>query len=510
MSSSSISFRLSIDEDETNTSLPSPFSERGILDNDQDVAVVGYGCRVPGGNNNPSELWEFLLKKGDASANIPQMRWEPYVNRQAGNAQILAETTSKGYFLDNLENFDASFFGISPREAEQIDPQQRIAIEVAWEALENAGIPSQSLAGSDTAVYMGVGSDDYSRLILEDLANVEAWMGVGTAFCGIPNRISYLLDLMGPSEAIDAACASSLVAIHHGRRALIAGETSLVITGGVNALVGPGLTRVLDKAGALSPDGHCRSFDDAAAGYGRGEGAGIVILKRLSDALKDGDRIHAVLKGSAVGADGRTNGIMAPNQEAQERVARKALEEARLSADEILYVEAHATSTSIGDPTECTAIANVYGVGAGRAAPEPCYIGSIKPNIGHLEAGAGVMGFIKAILVLQNEMIPPQANLTTLNSKVDWKNSCLKVSMECTPWLADGRTRRAAVASYGYGGTVSHAILEAAPSVRPPFFRAPSPKLGKSGNLTVLLLSAPQSSRIKSAAARLADWLKDC
>ena len=509
MSSSPSSSSPSIEEDEPDTSLPSSVSLGEALPSDHDVAVIGYGCRVPGGNNHPSELWEFLLKKGDASGNIPPMRWEPYTNRQAGNAEILAKTTSKGFFLNRLEDFDASFFGISPREAGQMDPQQRIAVEVAWEALEDSGIPPQSLAGSDTAVYMGVGSDDYSRLLLEDLPNVEAWMGIGTAFCGIPNRISYLLDLMGPSEAIDAACASSLVAIHNGRRALIAGETSLAITGGVNALVGPGLTRVLDKAGALSPDGTCRSFDDAAAGYGRGEGVGVVILKRLSDALGDGDRIHAVLKGSAVGSDGRTNGIMAPNQAAQERVARKALKEARLSADEVSYVEAHATSTSVGDPAECAAIANVYGIGSRRLESEPCYIGSIKSNIGHLEAGAGVLGFIKAILVLQNQLIPPQANLTTLNGKIDWKKSCLKVSTESIPWPADGQTRRVAVASYGYGGTVSHAILEAAPSVHSPLYPVPPPKPGSAEDMTVLLLSAPQPSRIKSAAARLALWLKN-
>ena len=509
MSRISSTSTLSTDGDDVHTSLPSSISEGKTLLNDNDIAVVGYGCRVPGGNNTPSQLWDFIMKKGDASGDIPQMRWAPYINRQAGNAELLAKTTSKGYFLDRLEDFDASFFGISPREAEQMDPQQRIAVEVAWEALEHAGISPQSLAGSDTAVYVGVNSDDYSRLLLEDLPNVEAWMGIGTAFCGIPNRISYLLDLMGPSEAVDAACASSLVAIHHGREALIAGETSLVIAGGVNALIGPGLTRVLDKAGALSLDGRCRSFDDAAAGYGRGEGAGIVVLKRLPDAFRDSDRILAILKGSAVGADGRTNGIMAPNQKAQERVARKALQEARLSPDEISYVEAHATSTLIGDPTECAAIANVYGDGSKRPQSEPCYIGSIKSNIGHLEAGAGVMGFIKAMLVLQNELIPPQANLSTLNSRIEWTKFSLKVSTEPVPLLAEEQPRRAAIASYGYGGTVSHAIIEAAPSVPPPLLRVPPPKPDTAEDLTVLLLSAPQSSRIKSAAARLALWLKD-
>lgn len=501
-------FSFIADEDgPTATPASSVSSGESSLDT-TDIAVIGYSCRVPGGNNSPSQLWEFLLKKGDASGEIPEMRWEPYITRQPGNAEILSKTTSKGYFLDRLEDFDASFFGISPREAEQIDPQQRIAVEVAWEALEHAGIPPQSLSGSDTAVFMGVNSDDYSRLLLEDLANVEAWMGVGTAFCGIPNRISYLLDLMGPSSAIDAACASSLVAIHHGRQALNARETSLVIAGGVNALVGPGLTRVLDKAGAISADGRCRSFDDSAAGYGRGEGAGVVILKRLEDAIEDEDRILAVLKGSAVGADGRTNGIMAPNQQAQERVARQALKEARLSADSISYIEAHATSTRVGDPTECAAMANIYGSGARRPGSEPCFIGSVKSTIGHLEAGAGVLGFIKAIMVVQNGLIPPQSNLTTPTTMINWEKCLLKVVTEPTPWLTTVRPRRAAIASYGYGGTVSHAIIEAAPIMHAPSIRRLFSKPRAPKTLTILLLSAPQISRIGAAAARLAEWLK--
>lgn len=496
------------EENYSNITSAPPRSPAELSSDATDIAVIGYGCRVPGGNNSPSQLWDFLLRKGDASGTIPEMRWAPYYARQPGNAQILRETTSKGYFLDKMEDFDASFFGISPMEAEQIDPQQRIAVEVAWEALEHSGIPPQSLSGSDTAVFMGVNSDDYSRLLLEDLPNVEAWMGVGTAFCGIPNRISYLLDLKGPSSAIDGACASSLVAIHHGRQALIMKETSLVIAGGVNALLGPGLTRVLDKAGAISADGRCHSFDDSAAGYGRGEGAGVVILKRLADAIEDEDRILAVLKGSAVGADGRTNGIMAPNQEAQEQVAQKALKEAQLSAETISYVEAHATSTPIGDPTECAAMANVYGSGARQPGTDPCYIGSIKSNIGHLEAGAGVMGFIKAIMAIQNSMIPPQANLTTPCTKIDWEKSMLRTVTESTIWPENRWPRRAAVASYGYGGTVSHAVIEAAPfrtsSIRRLLLRSLASK-----DSTILLLSAPQSSRIKSAAAKLARWLED-
>lgn len=269
-----------------------------------------------------------------------------------------------------------------------MDPQQRLSLEVSWEALEDAGIDPKSLSGSDTAVYMGVNSDDYSKLLLEDLPNVDAWMGIGTAYCGVPNRISYHLNLMGPSTAVDAACASSLVAIHHGHTSILLGESKIAIAGGVNALIGPGLTRVLDKAGAVSPEGRCLSFDDSAHGYGRGEGAAVVILKKLSDAIRDGDNIQAVLKGSAVAQDGKTNGIMAPNAKAQELVARQALEHANVDASTIEFVEAHATSTPLGDPTEVSALSAVYGHGAsGRSYPVA--LGSIKPNIGHLEAGAG-------------------------------------------------------------------------------------------------------------------------
>ena len=488
---------------------PSTFSvlpaESELVKND--VAIIGYSCRVPGGNNSPSQLWSFLLKKGDASGAMPTKRWEPYKTRQPGNAEILSHTTSNGYFLDDIEDFDASFFGISPREAEQIDPQQRITLEVVWEALEHSGIPPQSLSGSDTAVFMGVNSDDYSRLLLEDLPNVEAWMGVGTAFCGIPNRVSYVLDLLGPSSAVDAACASSLVAVHHGRQALLAKETSLVIAGGVNALIGPGLTRVLDSAGAISADGRCQSFDEAAAGYGRGEGAGIVIMKRLADATRDGDRVLAILKGSAVGADGRTNGIMAPNQFAQERVAKQALKTAGIPASTISNVEAHATSTPIGDPTECRAMANVYGSGSCRSTSTPCYIGSLKSNIGHLEAGAGVMGLIKAIMVLQEGVVPPQANLSIPNMKIDWKKSLLATVTEPIRLLESHWPRRAAIASYGYGGTVSHAVIEAAPSQQPLIPSILSQPYSDRRS-TLILLSAPSSSRIKATASTLAQFLK--
>lgn len=385
-----------------------------------------------------------------------------------------------------------------------MDPQQRISLEVAWEALENAGISPQSLSGSDTAVFMGVNSDDYSKLLLEDLPGVEAWMGIGTAYCGIPNRISYHLNLMGPSTAVDAACASSLVAVHHGRQAILQGESKVAIVGGVNALGGPGLTRVLDKAGAISPDGSCLSFDDDAHGYGRGEGAAVIILKRMANAVADGDNIVAVLKGSAVAQDGRTNGIMAPNAKAQQLVAKNALKTGHIDPLSVQYVEAHATSTPLGDPTEVSAIANVYG--AGRPRDKPIFIGSVKPNVGHLEAGAGAVGFIKAVMALQKGVLPPQANLKKLNSKVNWEEAGVRVVQEVMDWPTSNEIRRAAICSYGYGGTVSHALIEDYP--RENGYISEARDSGHQSSFPeILLLSAPQEKRLVTQAATQEVWI---
>ena len=470
-----------------------------------DIAVVGMACRVAGDNTSPDKLWDFLMASKDGCGELDKLRWEPYRSRSGHNGKELDKITSRGYFVPDIADFDNMFFGISPKEAVNMDPQQRISLEVCWEALENAGIPPQSLAGSNTAVYMGVNSDDYGKLLLEDLPGIEAWMGIGTAYCGIPNRISYHLDLMGPSTAVDAACASSLVAIHHGRQSLLAGETDLAIVGGVNALYGPGLTKVLDKAGAVSPEGLCRSFDDESKGYGRGEGAGIVILKRMDDALNNQDNIVAVLKGSAVGQDGRTNGIMAPNGKAQELVANKALDAAGIDPLSVGYVEAHATSTPVGDPVEVTAMSNIYG--KGRMAENPCLIGSIKPNIGHLEAGAGVMGFIKATMAVNKGVIPPQANLNKLNSRVDWDKAGIQVVREPTEWKGTDARRRAGICSYGYGGTVSHAVIEEFCDNGEKFSALGLVNGESKAEMTILTFSAPQEKRIASQAEELASWI---
>ncbi|KAI0186646.1 6-methylsalicylic acid synthase [Xylaria flabelliformis] len=458
-------------------------------------------CRTAGGVDSPEKLWQLLLSKKDASGEVPRHRWEPWIRRDSRNKKQLEQTIFKGYFIEDLENFDASFFGISPKEAEQMDPHQRLGLELAWEALENAGIDPKSLSGSDTAVYMGCDSDDYSRLLLEDIPNIEAWMGIGTAAHGIPNRISYHLDLMGPSAAVDAACASSLVAVHLGYQAIVNGESEVAIVGGVNVLLAPALTRMLGKAGALSPEGICRSFDDAANGYARGEGGAVVILKRLSSAIADGDKILSVLKGSAVAQDGKTNGIMAPNSKAQELVGRWALKRAGINPLSVAYVEAHATSTPLGDPTEVSAIAAVYGEGAGREVNSPVYLGSIKPNVGHLEAAAGAIGLVKAVLAVSKSQLAPQARLNQLNSRIDWDKSALHVVRDAMPWPKSDGPKRAAVCCYGYGGTVSHAVIQEAP------ISVNGISAEKQIGPVILMLSSPQKKRLIEQAKQLAQWL---
>ncbi|GJF17870.1 polyketide synthase [Mycolicibacterium cyprinidarum] len=461
------------------------------------IAVVGIGCRLAGDITTPDEFWSFLLAGGSAVREVPAERWEPYLHRDPRNAALLRETTPWGTFLDDLPGFDAEFFGVSPREAELMDPQQRLAVEVSWEALEHAGISPRALAGSDTAVMMGVNSDDYGKLLMEDLAGIEAWTGIGTSLCGVANRVSHLLDLRGPSVALDAACASSLIAVHQACQLLRDGETSIALAGGVSALIGPGLTRVLDVAGATAPDGRCKTFDDAADGYGRGEGAAVVVLKRLADALRDGDRVLAVVRGGASAQDGRTVGIMSPNGEAQQDLFRRACRAAEVDPDTVGYIEAHGTGTPTGDPVEVGALSAVYG--KGRAA-KPCAIGSVKPNTGHLEGGAGVVGLIKAVLALHHEVLPPTAGVRTLTTAVDWATSGLRVPTAAEAWPRGAEPRRAAVCSYGYGGSIAHVLIEEAPMCR--YAEAPGVRAA------ILPLSARSGARLVEQASALAGHLR--
>ncbi|MGC5015054.1 type I polyketide synthase [Streptosporangium sp. DT93] len=466
------------------------------------VAVVGIGLRLPGDVRSPDEFWDLLRAGRNTTGPLPVERWSPYENRSPEHAAALRDAVRHGSFLSDIEGFDAEFFGLSPREAELMDPQQRILMETAWEALENAGLPPHELAGTDAGVFMGVCTADYGGSLLEDLPRIEAWTGIGAATCAVANRISYSLDLRGPSMAIDTACSASLVALHLAAQSLRLGESDVALAGGVNLLVTPGQTLTLGTAGALAPDGRSKSFDASADGYGRGEGCGVVVLKRLQDARRDGDRVLALVVGSAVNQDGHTNGIMAPCGEAQERVMVRACWQAGVAPSTVDYIEAHGTGTRLGDPLEAGALSSVYG--AGRSADDPCLIGSVKSNIGHLEGAAGIAGVIKAVLALHRGEIPPSV-LDTLNPAIPWEGSGLRVVTGRSAWPERDHPRRAGVSSFGYGGTVAHILLEQAPSAD----TAPEPVGDKEAGERLFPLSAASEQALRQYAGTLADHLDD-
>ncbi|MFS0692457.1 beta-ketoacyl synthase N-terminal-like domain-containing protein [Streptomyces nitrosporeus] len=468
---------------------------------EETVAVVGLSCRFPGDADSPDAFWDLLVQGRDGTRDDGAERWAPYAETGHGHAAVLRKTTTRGGFLTDIAGFDAEFFGISPREAELMDPQQRLLLELAWEALEHAGIPPLSLGGSDCGVFVGVGSDDYGRRLLEDLDRIEPWTGIGAALCATANRISHNLDLRGPSLAVDTACSASLVGIHLACRSLLSGESGLALAAGVNLMVAPGVSVTLDRAGATSPDGRSKPFDASADGYGRGEGAGVLVLKRLSDAERAGDRVLAVIRGTGVSQDGRTDGIMAPNGEAQADLLRRTYAQCRIAPDTVDYVEAHGTGTVAGDPLETAALAAVFG--AGRPVDRPCLIGSVKGNIGHLEAGSGIAGMIKTILALVHEEIPPNVHFSTPNPRIRWAESRLRVATERIPWPRGDRPRRAGVSSFGYGGTIGHIVLEEAPA-------RPGPPAASGGGAALprlFPLSGRSGATVREDAARLADWL---
>jgi 6-methylsalicylic acid synthase len=464
------------------------------------VAIVGMACSYAAGIESPAMLWQFLSERGDAVGEVPAERWAPYAGQSFENAALLRRTTARGCFRHDIAEFDAEHFGIFPREARLMDPQQRLCLELAWEALEHAGIPARSLAGSDTGVFVGIGTVDYGRRLLEDLPRVEAWTGIGGSPCGASARISHALDLRGPSVVVDTACSSSLVAIHHALQGLRLGEIPLALAGGALLMAAPGFNVVLDAAGAIARDGRSKAFDVAADGYGRGEGGAFVVLKRLADAQRDGDRVLAVIRGSAVHQDGRTDGIMAPSRTAQAHVMRRALEIAGIDPARVDYVEAHGTGTPVGDVVEAGALADVFG--AGRPAESPCLIGSIKPNVGHLEAGAGVTGLVKTVLALDRGVIPATLATDGPNPAIPWARNGLALVSEPTPWPDNGHPRTAGVASYGYGGTLAHLVVEQAPPAPAPGDEPRSP------SVALIPVSGATEQAARANAAGLAAWLR--
>jgi acyl transferase domain-containing protein/acyl-CoA synthetase (AMP-forming)/AMP-acid ligase II/surfactin synthase thioesterase subunit/acyl carrier protein len=426
------------------------------------VAIVGMACRFPGADDADA-FWDALAAGTDLITEVPRERWDADAYYDPRVAMPGKMNTRWGGFVAGADLFDATFFGIAAHEAVEMDPQQRLLLETAWRAFEHAGIAGDALAGSATGVFVGISTNDYLQLqIAQDhaLERFNAYSGLGSATSIAANRLSYTFDLRGPSMAVDTACSSSLTAIHLAVRSLRGGECAQAIAGGVSLMLSPGTTVALSQFGMMAPDGRCKVFDQSADGYVRSEGCGLIVLKRLSDARRDGDRILAIVRGSALAQDGRTPGITAPNADAQARLIRAALADASTEPAQVTYVEAHGTGTPTGDPAEMQEIKRIYGFAPGLR----CHVGSVKANAGHLEAAAGVASTIKTVQALRRGAIPPHLHLRELSDRIDLSGSRLHIPRELAAWRTGGGARVAAVSSFGFGGALAHLILEAVPA----------------------------------------------
>ena len=449
------------------------------------VAVIGVGCRLPGGVHGPADYWRLLINGVDGIRRVPEDRWADFT------AFPPPETPLYGGYLDDIAGFDADFFRITPREAAVMDPQQRILLEVVRETLDHAAVPATSLAGTATGIYVGVSAPEYGHLTGADINAVDPWAPAGAALSVTAGRLAYVLDTHGPNMAVDAACSSSLVAVHQACVSLRTGECDTAIAAGVNVLLSPVIGVAFQRAGALAPDGHCKPFSTAADGIGRGEGCAAVLLKRLSDAERDGDRILAVIRATAVNSDGRSNGLLAPNPAAQQALLATAYARAGLTPAHVDYVEAHGTGTPLGDPIEAGALGAV--LGAGRDPEQPLLLGSVKGNLGHLESASGITGLVKTVLALHHDLVPPSLHGNTL------ADARLRVVTEPEPWPRYGGTATAGVSGFGFGGTNAHAVVE---EWRPAVLRGEEPAA------RLHLLSDVDTERVRDTASRLAAWLR--
>jgi acyl transferase domain-containing protein/aryl carrier-like protein len=467
------------------------------------IAIIGLGCRFPGGANDLESFWQLLHDGVDAVREVPGDRWDVEAFYDPDPDTPGKTYARRGGFLDQVDRFDARFFGISPREAVSMDPQQRLLLEVNWEALENAGQVPEKLVDSRTGVFMGISSSDYLRLQMHfgDLTSMDTYSGTGTAASISSGRLSYILGLQGPNMALDTACSSSLVTVHLACQSLRSGECDMALAGGVSLILSPESMIYSSKIRALSVDGRCKTFDAAADGYVQGEGCGVVVLKRLSDAEASGDNILALIRGSAVNHDGRSSGLTVPNGLAQQSVIRQALVNAGVEPAQVSYVEAHGTGTSLGDPIEVEALAAV--LGKGRSTDGPLKIGSVKTNIGHLEAAAGIAGLIKVVLAMAHEEIPPHLHMHEPNHHIPWEDIPVVVQTESIPWLSSNGRRIAGVSSFGLSGTNAHLVLEGA---SPPQPEAPGDE-STAGGPYFLPISAHSPGALQSMAKAYNDFL---
>ena len=463
------------------------------------IAIVGIGCRFPGGVSTPAGLVDFLRAHGDGIREVPSDRYARHLHHDPEDAPGKVYVTRGGYLTQDLFSFDPAPFGISPREASYMDPQQRLLLEVAWESFEDAGIPVDTLRGSRTGVYVGGFTLDMQALSLhpDNRHLVSQHTSTGVTMTVLSSRLAYTFDLRGPCLTVDTACSSSLVATHLACQAIREGACDRALVGGVNAIVSLGYTLVMCKGHFLSPDGRCKAFDAAANGYGRGEGAGVVLLEPLDRALAEGHRVYAVIHGSTINHDGRTDGMAMPNEEAQAAASREVCVRAGVDPAQVAYVEAHGTGTRAGDPVEARALGEVYG----RDRAHPLYVGSIKTNVGHLEAAAGVAGLIKAALCVHRGEILPQRPLVQPNPDIPFDTLGIEVVQAALPWPTADGPRLAAINSFGYGGTNAHVLLGSCELPRP----EPATAVPRSGPLS-FALSAASADSLASAAANHVAW----
>ena len=429
---------------------------------DEPIAIVAVSCRFPGAPD-PEAFWEVLSGGVDAIREVPEDRFDIDEFYDPDPETPGKTYTRFGGFLDGIDGFDPEFFGISPREAVWIEPQQRLMLETAWEGLERAGYSPAALRGSRTGIFAGVAANEYAHLLSsESIDKIEPYFITGNALNAISGRVAFALGLEGPAVAVDTACSSALVAVHQACQALHSGDCDMALAGGVNVLLSPVTVIAASRARMLSPVGRCKTFDASADGYVRSEGCGILVLKRLSDAVRDGDRVCAVIPSSAVNQDGASSGLTVPNGGAQQRLIGTALARAGLAGGDVDYLEAHGTGTPLGDPIEVQAAAAAYG--GSRDADRPLLMGSVKTNIGHTESASGAAGLIKVVLSLQHEMLPQSLHFDNPSPHIPWDSLPVRVVDEAIPWQANGRPRRAGVSSFGFTGTNAHVLIEEAPA----------------------------------------------